>query len=204
MFSAAHRLLILTAFAAAAAVVAVALAAQPQPRPANRAAVRAWATFAQGQWQTAKLMTGKATLPRTRRFARATEGLFRRAARQLQPVAAGAGQPVAINARGLQHWQILRSRLRTLDGATSDRAYLIGIANTAVRFRTRMARLQPSLTSPALRAYTERWMRLTARYLQATHQMFPRIANGMAINTPTSGHLPPAAFPPAVPARPPR
>lgn len=197
--------MILTAFAAAAAVVAVALAAQPQPGPANRHAVRAWATFAQGQWQTAKLMTSKATLPRTRRFARATERLFRRAARQLKPVAASAEQPLAINPRGLQHWQIVRSRLRTLDGATSDRAYLIAIANADVRFRTRMARLAPALTSPALRAYTERWMRLTARHLQATHQMFPRIANGMAINTPTSGHMPPAAFPPAVPAaRPPR
>lgn len=204
MFSASHRLIVLTALIAAAAIAAVALAAQPGPGAADRAAVRAWATFAQGQWQTAKLMTSKGSLPRTRRFARATEHLFRRAGRQLQQAAASAGQKIAINDRGLQHWQILRSRLRTLDGATSDRAYLIAAADADVEFRTRMARLTPALTNAALRAYTERWMGLASRHLQATHAMFPRIAHGMAINTPTSGHMPPAAFPPAVPARPPR
>ncbi|MGH9490729.1 MAG: DUF4142 domain-containing protein [Terriglobales bacterium] len=195
MISPAHRLIALTGLAAATAVVGAALAAQPHPGGANRAAATAWATFAQGQWQTARLMTSKATLPRTRRFARATERLFRQATEQLRPVAAAAGQKAAIQPEGLQRWQILRSRLRNLDGATSDRDYLRAIAQADVRLRTRMARLATQLTSPALRAYTARWMRLTSRHLQATRQMWPRIAHGFSMESPTRGHMPPAGFP---------
>ncbi len=170
------------------------------PLPSNAAVLSAWATFAQGQWQTAQLMREKASLPRTRRFARATERLYRQAERQIRALAAQTHQPVYISPPGLQAWQTLRSRLRTLDGATSDREYLYATAEADVEIRTRIARMRGDLTQVPLEAFSRRWMSIAAEHLQAAWQMRPLIAGGMAMGLPSRGYLPPNYdFPAAVP-----
>ncbi|MGH9533724.1 MAG: DUF4142 domain-containing protein [Terriglobales bacterium] len=161
------------------------------PLSPDRAAISAWATFAQGQCQTARLMRKKATLPRTRRFARATERLFGEALRQLRTAARAADEPVQINPTGLQRWQILRSRLRNLDGATSDRDYLRAVAQADVRIRGHIARVQGHLGEPDVRAYTRRWLLLTGRHLQAAWGMRPQLAGGLSFGLPSRGYLPP-------------
>ncbi len=176
------------------------MGAVPQPPlPADAAVLSAWATFAQGQWQTAHLMRAKASLPRTRRFARATERLYRQAERQLRALAAQTHQPPSISPAGLQAWQTLRSRLRTLDGATSDREYLYATAEADVEIRTRIARLRGGLTQFPLEAFSRRWMSIAAEHLQAAWQMRPLIAGGMAMGLPSRGYSPPNYdFPAAV------
>ena len=169
------------------------------PLPSNAAVLSAWATFAQGQWQTAQLMRAKASLPRTRRFARATERLYRQAERQIRALAAQTHQPAYISPAGLQAWQTLRSRLRTLDGATSDREYLYATAEADVEIRTRIARMRGDLTQVPLDAFSRRWMSIAAEHLQAAWQMRPLIAGGMAMGLPSRGYLPPNYdFPAAV------
>lgn len=192
-----HRLVF--AFLLGGFALAMAWAILRPPVPSNAAVLSAWATFAQGQWQTAQLMRDKASLPRTRRFARATQRLYHQAERQLRRIAVQTHQPVYISPPGLQAWQTLRSRLRTRNGATSDREYLYATAEADVEIRTRIARMRGDLTQVPLEAFSRRWMAIAAEHLQAAWQMRPLLAGGMAMGLPSRGYLPSNySFPAAV------